>query len=367
MDKLKIYACSGLDDEKSSQSRYAWWSDDTNTITNTQAVNALLVKINLLRAQILHLQQSHDERTEALNALMLYAVALYFVRLYDGNYKSLENAGKAIGTVYEDGAFANASLNLDNADTIYNQIIARVNEILEVGAAATTPSEAFTQWWQKHIVSQNKYGLNKAQRERMQKAVKGIGKADDSWKEDTDISEYLTNASEYFLYLYFTDKQLRKLPAAFRDKAEQQAITYDYCKDVFVGLYGTEEDMQDVIRAGIIGYFNHTPEEVCDKIASGEKVEAVNGGPEPLSWTIEAIIAVITLVLNFIAAVVAAICQYAAREKEAQYAAIDQAAIEASCPAPEDYEGLSLDGLKSSSSWIPLAAIGLGALILLKN
>ena len=365
MDKLKIYACSGLGDT-ATKDAYKWWSDDTNTITNTQAINALLVKINLLRAQILHLQQSHEERTEALNALMLYAVCLYFVRQYDSNYKSLERIGKAIGTVYEEGAFANASLNLDNAEEIYNQIIARVSEVAETGT--TTPSATFEEWWQKHIVKHNQYGLNKTERERLQAAVKtvqGIGKADDSWKEDKDISEYLTNASEYFLYLYFTDKQLRKLPKVFSKKAAEQGVTYDYCKDVFVGVYGTEEDMQDVIRTGIIGYFNHTPEEVCDKIAKGEKVEPANG--IGLVWTVADIIAVITAVLSFIGGLITLLVQYAAKVKEAEYAAIDQAAIDASCPAPEDYEGLSLDGLKSSSSWIPLAAIGLGALILLKN
>lgn len=375
-NRLKIYACSGLSgiDSTDKKMGYGWWNDGTDTINNTQAVNTLLVKINLCRAQLQHLQLTNEERNELLNAIVMYSVSLYFTRAYDSNYKSLEKAGAAIGELYEQGAFNNPELTVENADEVYNSIVARINEMLETGAKPVKSTE-FNAWWTGDIVARNKYGLDKTKRAQLETAVregaakvKGIGTADPAWREDADISEYLTKASEYFLYTYFTEKQLRKLPAAFRDKANTQWITYDYCKSIFVGLYGTEEDMQDVIRAGIIGYFDHTPEEVCAKICSGEKVEPANGVGE-LVWTIASIIAIVQLVLGFLATIVKALVDYAARVREAENEALNEAAINASCPAPEDYEGLNLSDLGggNKSPWIAFAAIGAGLLLLLKK
>jgi hypothetical protein len=42
--KLKIYACSGIGDVQDKA--VAYWTDNTRTIDNTQAVNTLLALIN---------------------------------------------------------------------------------------------------------------------------------------------------------------------------------------------------------------------------------------------------------------------------------------------------------------------------------
>ena len=48
-EKLKIYACSGIGETDKKTSAY--WTDGTNSVSNTQAVNTLLAKINLAWAE----------------------------------------------------------------------------------------------------------------------------------------------------------------------------------------------------------------------------------------------------------------------------------------------------------------------------
>lgn len=371
-EKLKIYACSGLGVGETAETKnFNYWTDGTQTLNNTQAANTLLAKINLALAELRCLKTlTDDERVKLINAINLYSVCLYFVRKYDSHYTQLEKAGRAIGALVAEGEFDH-QITIENAENEANKAIARVNEIIENGEQTAEPDITFMTWWDDTIVARNTYGFDREQRDAIAQAVaavKGVGVVDENWKNNEDIAQYLTKGSEYFLYLYFTDAQLAKLPRAFRVKAQKQMATYNYCKDVFVGLYGSEQDMQDIIRAGIIGYFGETPEEVCDEIASGKR-NAESIGTDPITLTVAEIITIVTTILTFVSGVITAICSMVAQIKQAQYAAIDQEAINASVPSGEDYEGIDYSSLNSTDTnkWITWAAIGAGVLLLLKK
>ena len=77
--------------------------------------------------------------------------------------------------------------------------------------------------------------------------------------------------------------------------------------------------------------------------------------------------AIITAVLGLVGTIIAAICTMVAQTNVAKYAAIDKEAAQAATPNPEDFEGISMAGGESIKSWIPLAAIGVGLLFLLKS
>ena len=163
--------------------------------------------------------------------------------------------------------------------------------------------------------------------------------------------------------MYFTQEQFAKIPAVFKLKAKKQKQTYDYCKQLFVDVYGSEDEMKAIIYAGIVDYNEHTPEEICAKIASGEPYGI---GP---AWTVAEIISVISAVLTFLLGVITAICTSVAQTNVAKYGAMDKDSLDKSTPDASDFDGLDTSGLSKSdwTKYLPYLAIGAGVLILLRK
>ncbi|MBO4693415.1 MAG: hypothetical protein J5659_03355 [Clostridia bacterium] len=358
-DKLKIYACSGIDDEQ-KPGQLKFWTDGSDVLTNTQAANGILTEINLLRSELRNLPLSEEERIERYNAIDIYTVCLYFVNQWADDEGKMYRVGFAIGELINQKAFDNTTLSIREREDAINNIIARINEMLE-SQNHFKKNEAFSEWWNENVMARLKVGLDDKKRKELENAfataVKGLGKVDEAWKGDAKLSDYLLNGSEYFLYLYFTPQQLAELPRVFRVKAEKQKATYNDCKAQFVGVYGSERDMQNIIRAGIQDYFHATPEAVCDRIAAGEDVGDLG---------ISEICAIIAAVAAAIVSIIKAIMEGIANIKQIEWKAYMGEDIEDSTPAKDDVTNSKLK-LKSNSSWITFAALAIGAVLLLKN
>ncbi len=370
--KLKIYACSGIGDVQ--EKAVAYWTDNTRTIDNTQAVNTLLALINRNYIEVARLRgMSPVDKIANLNDIDLYVLCLHAAQYCNSHYVKLQRAGAVIGSMLASGAFNFDSLNTSDRDAHLDQLLEQFNELYQDESAAIQHNKDFEAWFDKTVVKRNKVGLSTEQRKKiesvMAKKIKGIGKADADWMENADLAEYLTKGSEYFLYTYFTSAQLNKLPAVFENKKQKQLRTYNYCKSLFVDVYGSEEEMQEIIRAGIIDYFESTPEEVCASIVKGGKVKGV--GVEPVTTaTLGAaeIVSIIASVLTFIGGVIAAICSMVAQRDVAKYGALDEKIISTSTPNPEDFDGLDVNGQwKAKTNWPILAAAGIAALLLLRK
>ena len=80
-----------------------------------------------------------------------------------------------------------------------------------------------------------------------------------------------------------------------------------------------------------------------------------------------ALVAIIGALTTLIVGVITAVCTMVAQTNVAKYAAVDKQAVEASTPDASDFDGLNMAGGESIKSWIPLAAIGVGLLFLLKS
>lgn len=362
--KLKIYACSGIGSTKSGA--YDYWTDNTATISNTQAVNTMLALINRNRIEVLRLQGLTDaDKCELLNDIDLYVLCMAAARNYADDNKKLLYAGVVIGNMVDERKFSSFE-SLDNderdahLDALLETMYQRVSDEQE-----TSKSKGFIDWYERMIIRRNKVGLTTEQQQKarkslkLKKGIKGIGAGD--WTENSDLAEYLTKGSEYFLYLYFTDEQLAKLPAVFKIKAKLQKQTYDYCKQLFVDVYGSEDAMQEIIYAGIVDYNGHTPEEVCEKIAKDGKPIG------SLVWTVADIIAVISACLTFLLGVITAICTSVAQTNVAKYGALDKQALDKSTPNTSDFDGI---GTPNSSDWtkyLPILAIAAGIYVILKN
>ena len=363
-EKLKIYACSGIGTAQ-SDAPVRYWTDGTNTISNTQAVNTILAKINLLYIQATRMiGLSTEDKIAIYNDIDWLSVALDLVRRYKDDEAKLRRAGLVISAMAQDGDFAFDNLDADKREEHLEYLMSKANDLCNDDMELPASDEAFSEWWETNVMTRNKVGYNFGQqqviRKALKKAVSGIGKVNPSWQNDADLAEYLTKGSEYFLYLYFTDAQLAKLPYAFKKKAKRQLGTYNYCKDLFVGVYGSEKEMKEIIRAGIVDYFQASPEDVCADIVSGKR--QVSG----IGLATEAIVAIINGIFALVSGIIVAICTMVAQTKVAEYQAIDQAAINASTPNGDDFDGLGFGSSSKLSSLLPWIAI-VGGVVIFAN
>lgn len=366
-DKLKIYACSGIGDAESAAQpkMLGYWLDGTNTISNTQAVNSLLVKINSNRIKAYRLQTlSVAGKIDCLNRMDFYYVCLLAARRFEKDNEALYRAGAVIAKMYDDGMFLD--LNLDDRETHLAELIAYANSAFDSDEAVEFTNKNLEEWWNNDIIARNKNGLNFGQQQNLRKALKksaeqisGIGEVDESWKDDPDLAKYLNKGSEYFLYIYFSENQLKKLPAVFRIKRKKQLTTYNYCKQLFVDKFGTFEDMQDIIYYGIMDYFGATPREVCNDI--------VKGKIKPVGIATEVIVALIGAAVTLITGIITAICSMVAQTNIAKYGALDEEVVRDSVPAETDYSDLNFTGTSSKSNWLLLAVAGIAAVLLFRK
>lgn len=387
-NKLKIYACSGIGNAEYSNTPIAYWTDNTNTLSNTQAINTLLARINLLYISVSRLQGvTPEQRIEYLNNIDMLCVCLDAAKRFKDDNEGLEYAGGVIYKMVMGGMFEFDNLNTDARDTHLDELIAYANEQYNDRTPIANINPEFMQWWQETVVSRNKVGLNFGQQQNARKAlkksaetIKGIGAVDWSqygdpeWINNADLAELLTKGADYFLYTYFTQAQLNKLPYIFKLKQKQQMRTYNYCKSMFVDIYGSEEEMQMIIRAGIIEAMEDEPENICDGIASG-KTKSI-GSAAVFTFlgltgkaAVEALVAIITAALSALVAIVSAICTCVQSVNVAKYGALDKEVIQESVPNADDFDGIEFDGTNrdSSSKLLTIAAIGAGLLLLLKK
>lgn len=366
-DKLKIYACSGIGAAQ-AEKPVAYWTDNTKTISNTQAVNSLLAMINgdyIKYSRLRGLTKAN--KIELLNEIDLLTVCLDAAQRYSGKPEKLHNAGLIIGEMIQNGLFDFDSLDENKRDNNLDELIDAAHALYGEEPKIEVSKE-FMAWWSETVEKRDKVGLTEQQQSTIEEAakqIKGIGAADDAWMKNADLAEYLTKGGTYFLYCYFTEAQLKKLPAVFRKKAAVQMRTYNYCKALFVTVYGDEAAMQEIIRASIIDQYGETAEQVCATIANTGKISGIGAAAAPVVLGAADIVAIVTAVLGLVGTIIAAVIAYCKEVGVAKYAAIDKEAAQAATPNPDDFDGLNVSS--KTTSWLPLAAIGIGLLFLLKS
>ena len=160
---------------------------------------------------------------------------------------------------------------------------------------------------------------------------------DAGWMRNETLRKYLGTSkdggcAEYFLYIFIPDNELAKYNSTIYKKRQGQLKTYAYVRELFVGYnYGTEEQMLDIIRGGIEKTFGAPVEVVLDEIRLGKR--------EGVGLAVEAIVAIITGVVNIIIAIVSGVIQYCQTVKIAKYTAPTMQEIEDSAPAATDITG----------------------------
>lgn len=394
--KLKIYACSGIGSTDAQQKRVGYWLDGTNTLSNTQAVNTLLARINEKYITATRLAGiSKQDKIALLNDVDLLQVALEAAKRFKGSDEQLRHAGEVICEMWQNGVFNYEALDVRKREDHLEELLGKFDEAVSDTTPVQNLDPAFMDWWQSTVVSRNHVGLNFGQEQLARKSLKksaaqiketvekieGIGKVDwtqyqgGDWLENPDLAKYLTDGATYFLYTYFTDEQLAQLPTTvFKRKRIGQMRIYNYCLRMFVDVYGSEEDMQRIIRAGIVDELECTPEEYCADVVAGKRTDEGVGFLFGAATAVEGfkmLIELLSVIATLLIGIVTAICTCVRDQNVAKYGAMDQKTIDDNVLDPEDYDGLNFGGgnspLSGKNSYVTIAIIAAGALLLLRR
>lgn len=334
-DKLKIYACNGLEDGAKS----SWEGEGTSAITNTQAENIMLSYMNMYATEYNNLQDLTEiERTELLNNLDLASVGFHYAKLYKTDKEKLHTIGLALQLLMDKG---NLSINSDNMDAHaahVDEIIENVDSLVDTDELVNITG-ATADWWEQHVVKYAKVGIEQ-----------GIGAP--VVQDYGDLNKYLYDGGTYFLYLFIPDKALRKLPPIFTERRKKQQEIYTYCLNSFTSIYGTKEDMDRVIRSGIIKDFKDTPEHLAERTIKGENVSGLT-----LSIAI-----VLSALLGLLATIIGAVLDYAKTVAVLKYTPPEDA--EVGTPDPTDYDGLNKKGGLFDNTFLVGAVVIAGILML---
>ena len=369
-DRLKIYACSGIGENAESQEQlWEYWSDNTDCISNTQAVNTLLLLINRTYIEITRLAgMTREDKIANLNDIDVYVLCLHAAQHCAQHYKNLEKAGKVIGDMILNGSFDLQSLNAVERDANLDSLFDKFEELYS-GDHELAENPEFEAWFNENVVARNKVGLSSTAQTTVKKSLKTakIGASGD-YTENADLAKYFADSGTYFLYTYFTDEQLAKLPRIFAKKKRLQMKTYNYCKSLYVDVYGSEAEMREIIRMDIVNRFEQEPESVCAGIASGD-VRPIGSltlfglvGAE----AVKALLALIAAIASVLVALITSICDVVAKKNNEKYASINEAAVQASMPTETDYAGFQGNGTtnvtKAGGNWWTYLLIGGAAL-----
>lgn len=359
---LSIYACSGIGaNPQAEKQQYDYWLDNTNSVTNTQAVNTLLAHINTDAIEVLNLDLTDQEVLERLNDIDFYSTVLYFVRQYQDKADMLIQAKLAIGKAWDGGLFDYVEFDNKKRDLHLDEVIQKVSEYMD-DADLQDPSAVFGEWWSKEIDTLNQNGFTQDQQQKLMQTLQGqkVSGIGANYDVNKDLANYLNNAGEYFLYTFASDQQLAQLPAMFKRKRDIQRSIYNYCKGMYVGVFGTEAAMQEVIYAGIIRQIGSTPQKAIENVVTAYK----NRGAQPTSGVgsltisaaalaaikaVTALISAIMALLSIVAGIVVSICECVKSIEVAKWQSVDRQVIDESIPSDEEFSDFSLSRSNNKS------------------
>lgn len=173
-------------------------------------------------------------------------------------------------------------------------------------------------------------GLDVCEASRVAQKITSSG-----WERNETLRKYLGSSNdggcaEYFLYIFIPESDLAKYNVTIYRKRQGQLKTYEYVRELFVGHdYGTESELQSIIRNGIETTFGVSVETVLDEIRTGKR--------ESIGLAVEVIVAIISAVVSIVLAVISGVIQYAQSVKVAKYTAPTYQELEDSAPASTDF------------------------------
>lgn len=188
------------------------------------------------------------------------------------------------------------------------------------------------------------------------------------WKTNDTLTKYLYKGSEYFLYTYIPDSEVSYYSRRIRRKREEQIRTLRYVKDIFIPNYGTEAELDALIRNGIVDTFNgrkignitvevSSPEEILYILRTTEN--GLNGVGSISAAVASIICAIIAAVVSIVTGLLTYYLEKSKAEMRVKYIVPDENVIADSVAEAEDWENISTDTVKTTkaSTWMTILLI----------
>lgn len=201
-----------------------------------------------------------------------------------------------------------------------------------------------------------------------------------NWEDNMTLKKYLKDGAEYFLYTYIPDNELYLYPTAVKNKRVQQLKVRGWIRDVFVPVYGNEQEMDQIIRSNIVETFNSktvggktvhvsSPEDVLHTLVNGE---SVSGG---VTIAAEILAAIITAIASVVTTLITSLVMYFSSIKsieiQSKYVVPTEKVIAESVAEAEDWDNVNWGNWgktsTASSKWLLLLALIPTALMMMKN
>lgn len=355
---LKIYACSGISNEnRNSSQKLDYQLEGTSTLSNTRAMNIILSIMNEALSKVKY--SGSQIGPDTLNQLDLYSTAFYFARLYREQPNYLQDAGYCIQQLQDAGYFTSESTDMKDHENFVSGYIEAVQNLIKFDKVIKSDG-TFIRWWNEYVMGMNVVGLTKEQQEASRLALKKAVSGTDRYgiDSDSDLSQYLNNGAEYFLYYdLLSEQEAKSLSPTIYRKWKKQREVYEYCVLSFVGIYGTEETMVRIIESGIRSTFDASLEDIKNALVSGKL------GNKGVGIATEIVCAIITAIVTIITALIGGLLSYAATVNASKYTA--PANPDAGIAEAVDWEGTSAgNGLFKKQAGSTYLAVGLVAIAL---
>lgn len=304
---LNVYKCSGVvgrvDDV---EGRYKYYTGLTNEATNTIAFNYLLSQINCKIVQYPFLPV--DKQVEDLNDIDILAVALEGLCILRDKPDSYDIT--AIGTVIA-GMIASGKFDADFVDdekrsTNLDALVADFIDLL-LADLPTVIDQTFMSWWLDAVVPYNYTEMTAADIEYYNNGIaKMQQKVGASDEEPKSIAQAVMDAGPAFLYMFIPENEVKKYNTTIRIKRNIEIDkSFDYIRKTTYRMYN-DATIMDMITTGCWLEYKMSPEDKLQEVlANGGKV----GGVEPVSWTLEAILALVSVILAFLSFLMSLIMQ----------------------------------------------------------
>lgn len=302
-DGLKIYACSGFG-VGDTPAMFNYWLDNTETVSNTAAVNSLLADINFIAAKLQYGELDHNDTLQCLNMIDLYTVCLYGAEQYSGN--DLIRYGRIVGEMAENGAFYNESTDNELRDANLDELVSLANTMFVDGEDPQVENDT-TRWFFDYIVARDFVGLDEERRN----AVRDVLNSGAVSGTEADAASVLGDFGGYYLYLYMTPTQARKLGKVVYAKRKKQQEMYEYVQAAYSDMYGGRDAVDKIIYTGICKQYGHTPEKMVDEMIGKRESKGVG--------ELVAIVTAISTIVSIIITILTTVLQLCGASLQAKY------------------------------------------------
>lgn len=195
------------------------------------------------------------------------------------------------------------------------------------------------------------------------------------WEDNYTLKKYLSEGAEYFLYTYINPQEMYLYPKKVKDKYYIQMKTRQWIRDIFVNIYGTDADLDNLIRQNIVKTFaDHgvrisSPEDALKALREGDSYDFVGDISMAVATVLVALISLVTTAIGILANY---FMQKEFEEIRSKYTVPTEESILSGTPNASDWpdldEALGTEQQKAGASkWMLLALIPTALYMMFKN